>query len=267
MQCAYLTLAVYATWHAGQAAAPTETPRYLPALLYLQGIALPGSALVTLLFWCADRRVPGVLPSPADAHVAGNRTLVLPTMPEAATYAVNYLVHGANLAVMAADCALGSQPFTLRYGFGLFPYGVVYISFTLIYFLAGGKNEWGQPWCYRPIYWGGGNGKAAAGLCFSVLLLLVPALILLSWGCVRLRDAWAAGGAALQSGAALPEDEEPEQGGERLGLLRRDGLLHPLVEGTDDDDEFPSTPPAVPPAGELREFARAEQAPADTDHA
>ena len=53
MQCAYLTLAVYAAWHAGQASAPASPPRYLPSLLYLQGIALPGSALVTLLFWCA----------------------------------------------------------------------------------------------------------------------------------------------------------------------------------------------------------------------
>ncbi len=66
VQCAYLTLAVYATWHAGQASAPAAPPRYLPALLYLQGVALPGSALVTLLFW----------------------TLVLPTWPEAATYTV-----------------------------------------------------------------------------------------------------------------------------------------------------------------------------------
>ena len=54
VQCAYLTLAVYAAWHAGHANAPAAPPRYLPALLYLQGVALPGSALVTLLFWCAD---------------------------------------------------------------------------------------------------------------------------------------------------------------------------------------------------------------------
>ena len=245
MQCAYLTLAVYATWHAGQASAPAAPPRYLPALLYLQGVALPGSALVTLLFW----------------------TLVLPTWPEAATYTVNYLVHGANLAVMAADCALGSQPFPLRYSCGLLPYGAVYITFTVVYYLAGGTNEWGQPWIYAPIYWGGTGAKAGAALCLAVLVLLVPGLILAAWGCVRLRDAWAAGGAALHgAGQAAAEDDEAVHGGsERLGLLRRDGLLHPLVEGAEDDEEeFATTPPAVPPAGELREFARApaEQAPA-----
>ena len=247
VQCAYLTLAVYATWHAGQAAAPTAAPRYLPALLYLQGIALPGSALVTLLFW----------------------TLVLPTWPEAATYTVNYLVHGANLAVMIADCALCSQPFPLRYSFGLFPYGVVYVLFTAVYWAAGGTNEWGQPWIYIPIYWGGSGAKAGAALCVALVLLFVPGLILLCWACVRLRNAWAAGGAALQGGGAAPAEEEsdaPGHGEERLGLLRRDALLHPLVEGNEEaydaEDVFPSTPPTIPPAGELREFARAEQAPA-----
>ena len=53
---------------------PQPLPRYVRALLALQGVALPGSFLVTLLFW----------------------TLVLPTIPEAAQYTVNYLVHGAN---------------------------------------------------------------------------------------------------------------------------------------------------------------------------
>ena len=190
---------------------------------------------------------------------------MLPTWPEAATYTVNYLVHGCNLAVMIADCALCSQPFPLRYSFVLFPYGVVYVVFTAIYWAAGGTNEWGQPWIYIPIYWGGPGAKAGAALCVGLVLILVPGLILLSWAAVRLRSAWAAGDAALQGGAAPSEDEGDEPGHERLGLLRRDALLHPLVEGDEDadaEDVFPSTPPTIPPAGELREFARAEQAPA-----
>ena len=192
---------------------------------------------------------------------------MLPTWPEAATYTVNYLVHGANLAVMIADCALCSQPFPLRYSFGLFPYGIVYVLFTAVYWAAGGTNEWGQPWIYIPIYWGGSGAKAGAALCVCLVLFFVPGLILLSWACVRLRSAWAAGGAALQGGGAASAEEEldePRQGGERLGLLRRDALLHPLVEGAAEDaeDVFPNTPPTIPPAGELREFTRAEQAPA-----
>lgn len=165
---------------------------------------------------------------------------------------------------MAADCALGAQPFPLRYSFGLLPYGVIYISFSVIYYWAGGVNEWGQPWIYAPIYWGGDGAKAGAALCVAVVLFLVPALILAAWGCVRLRDAWAAGGAGLQGGAAAAEDDASPHaaGSERLGLLRRDGLLHPLVEGAEDDEEvFAATPPAVPPAGELREFAPAAAAP------
>lgn len=163
---------------------------------------------------------------------------------------------------MAADCALGAQPFPLRYSFGLLPYGVVYISFSVIYYWCGGVNEWGQPWIYAPIYWGGDGAKVGAALCVVVVLFLVPALILAAWGCVRLRDAWAAGGAGLQGGAAAAEDDVSPHaaGSERLGLLRRDGLLHPLVE-EDDDEVFAATPPAVPPAGELREFAPAAAAP------
>lgn len=201
---------------------------------------------------------------------------MLPTWPEAATYTVNYLVHGANLAVMAADCGLCSQPFPLRFSCGLLPYGVVYILFTAVYWGLGGTNEWGQPWVYKPIYWGGPGAGAGAALCVAVLLLVVPALILLCWACVRLRDAWAAGGAGLRGSAAAPaeafeeedfDDDAPEQGA-RLGLLRRDALLRPLVEGRgDEEDAGAATPPSQPLPGELGELdfaaARATEAPAE----
>ena len=103
-----------------------------------------------------------------------------PTWPEAATYTVNYLVHGANFCVMAADCVLTSQPYPLAYGAALLPYGTVYVLFTVVYYFVGGVNEWGQPWIYIPIYWGSDKAWQGALLCVGLLTTLVPALVFAS---------------------------------------------------------------------------------------
>jgi hypothetical protein len=186
---------------------------------------------------------------------------VYPTWPEAATYTVNYLVHGANFCVMAADCLLSSQPYPLRYGAALAPYGFIYVTFTLIYYAAGGVNEWGQPWIYLPIYWGAKDHGAAKGgaLCLAVLLFVVPGLVLAAWAAARARDDWARDGGGGSSrrrsgGAEGAEEEEGEEGGEgaggggdaaparvrlreRRGDPLRRGLLHPLREEDDDEEE------------------------------
>ncbi len=197
VQCAYLSLAVYATWRATSpshraqdSAAPPA--RLLRALLALQAVAAPGAALVTILFWC----------------------LVYPTWPESAQYAVNYLVHGANLVIALADVAASSQPFLLCYGALLMPYGVLYLTFTLIYYAAGGMNEWGQPWVYRPIYWGAGDAWKGALLSLGLLTLFIPALTLTFWAGVHVRDGAAAARAAR--GGVLGDEE----GDDDVGLMQ-----------------------------------------------
>ena len=207
-------MAVYATWRAGQAAPPglppaaaQPLPRFVRALLALQGVALPGSFLVTLLFW----------------------TLVLPTIPEAAQYTVNYLVHGANAAVMAADVALSAQPFPLYLCGGLLSYGALYIAWTVLYYAAGGLNEWGQPWIYVPIYWGSrASARAGAALCAALLALGAPALILACWAAVRARDAWAAASGNSSGGASNASHAAASAGTPRREALRM-GLL-PLLD-------------------------------------
>jgi hypothetical protein len=156
------------------------------------------------------------------------RLLVYPSWPESATYTVNYLVHGANLVVMIADCSLCAQPFPLRYSSALLPYGAVYITFTVLYYAAGGCNEWGQEWIYLPIWWGGPAAGAGAALCLVLLVFFVPGLILAAWAAVRWREAWAAGGSVRPT--------TPTAGGRRADPMRR-GLLLPLREADEEGEE------------------------------
>ena len=206
MQCSYLTLAAYCTWRAGLASASESSPPHcLHVLLCLQGVAGPGAALVTALFWL----------------------LVYPSFPEAAQYAVNYLVHGFNLVVALADLACSSQPFLLVYGALLAPYGITYILFTVLYYALGGLNEWHQPWMcvrsvhpllvlfvrggpltratctrrYQPIYWGAPDMWKGALLSLGVLVFAIPALVLLFVGVAHTRDA-----------AAMRQEVGEEQG-------------------------------------------------------
>jgi hypothetical protein len=169
VQVSYLCLACWTSWAArpsGEEAAPSGKLR---ALIALQAVATPGAVLVTLLFW----------------------TLVFPTWRESAHYLVNYLVHGVNCAVALTDLLLTRQPFPLAHSAVLLPmYCTTYIAFSIIHYLSGSTNEWGQPWIYRPIYWGAPDAWKGAFLCICLLAFFLPALVLAVWACAWRRDAW-----------------------------------------------------------------------------
>lgn len=82
---------------------------------------MPGSLLVTLLFWC----------------------LVFPYWPDAAKIPVVYLIHGVNFAVMVGDAVVAPMPFRLRHAVLIVAYGITYVSFSFFWWLGGGTNEWG----------------------------------------------------------------------------------------------------------------------------
>jgi len=203
IQCASLSLGLYACWQQAASASPTDAPppAFLRPLLALQAVTLPAAALVTALFWL----------------------LVYPSWPVSATFVVNYFVHGVNLAVALADTWLSCAPLPLAYAALVWPYGCAYLAFTVLYFWAGGLNEWGQPWIYIPIYWGAPDAWKGALLSVAVLTFAVPALIVATWAFGRLRDERAAAAAARGSGEegvellAVEAVEAPaeEEGGEQ----------------------------------------------------
>ena len=93
-----------------------------------------------------------------------------------------------NLLVALADTWLSCVPAPLAYCALLWPYGLSYLLFTLIYWVAGGLNEWGQPWVYIPIYWGAPDAWKGGVLSAAVLLIVVPLLCCGSWAFSRHRD-------------------------------------------------------------------------------
>ena len=169
IQCTSLSLGTYACWrhrNADGALVLPPPPAYLKHLIALQSVTLPAAALVTALFWL----------------------LVYPSWPVSATFVVNYFVHGVNLVVALLDTWLSCAPAPLAYAALLWPYGCAYLIFTLVYFVAGGLNEWGQPWIYIPIYWGAPDAWKGGLLAAAVLLFVVPLLSCAAWAFSRVRD-------------------------------------------------------------------------------
>jgi hypothetical protein len=171
IQCTGLCLGTFACWQ--QAGAPLDAltpppppPPHVKPLLVLQAVTLPAAALVTALFWF----------------------LVYPSWPVSATFVVNYFVHGVNLVVAVLDTWLSCAPYPLAYAALVWPYGVAYTLFTLVYYYFGGLNEWGQPWIYIPIYWGAPDAWKGGLLSAAVLAFALPALIAAAWAFARYRD-------------------------------------------------------------------------------
>lgn len=90
---------------------------------------------------------------------------------------------------MAADWGLSSAPYPYRYAWSsFFVYAVLYVLFTIVYFLSGGKNEYHQRWVYTVLYWGSRSSASSAGFLVGVIVfLIVPALGLLAYCAVFTR--------------------------------------------------------------------------------
>ena len=169
----YLSLAAYGTAVAQRAAPPTpklpdappssqtveHPPWWLPVLWSLHAVALPTSCLVFLLFW--------LLVYPGN-HAAGEQP-------------ITFFVHGLNFAVMVLDATITRAPYQFVYLWTAWlVYAIIYVLFTIIYFLAGGTNEYGMPWIYAVLDWGA-NAQSAGILAGLIVALVVPILGLLAY--------------------------------------------------------------------------------------
>ena len=147
--CAHLTLSVAGTVAARRSLARSgdipPRPWWLPVVWSAQAIALPGSLLVFVLFWCE----PAVACTTDDAKLnlccLGCRALVYPGYRPASSVPINYFVHGANFGAMVVDAVLSNAPYFFLYIWSSWlAFAIIYVLFTIVYFFAGGTDENGN---------------------------------------------------------------------------------------------------------------------------
>ncbi|KAJ7376715.1 hypothetical protein OS493_033340 [Desmophyllum pertusum] len=99
----------------------------------------------------------------------------------------NITKHALNSVFMLIDTCLSSIPVQLFHFLYVLLYFLIYIAFSVFYWLLGGTNNKGQPYIYRLLNYS--EFKATTGVLLAVFLLLVlPVLHLVFFGITKLRD-------------------------------------------------------------------------------
>ena len=153
--CAHLTLSVAGTVAARRSLARSSDipprPWWLPVVWSAQAIALPGSLLVFVLFWCEHAAsmqrsfASTVDAEPPLVRCLCCRALVYPGYRPASSVPINYFVHGANFGAMVVDAVLSNAPYFFFYIWSSWlAFAIIYVLFTIVYFFAGGTDENGN---------------------------------------------------------------------------------------------------------------------------
>jgi len=167
VQVVYLNLAVACTWilrpkgsaispaeGASEASGPDgEMPVYVKVLWGLQGVIVPGSFVVFVLYWA----------------------LVF----SGTVYFISVLVHGVNFIVQMADFLASQQPYLLLHGVYFLGFAVLYLLWSAIHYGTGWGNGEGERYVYSSLDWS--SPGSAAVLSVLILLVVVPGFSLLFW--------------------------------------------------------------------------------------
>jgi hypothetical protein len=126
----------------------------MKATWLLQAIVVNGAFFVFILYW--------LLVAPFKTSPIGP---------------ISYFTHGVNLLVVIADVWASNAPFYLMHGLYYFGYASLYITFSLVYWAAGGTDCKGNPYVYSVLNWD--NFGSAATVACGVLLVFVPIVLTL----------------------------------------------------------------------------------------
>ena len=99
----------------------------------------------------------------------------------------NITRHALNSVFMVIDIWLSAIPFRLFHSIYPFLYLVIYIAFTVIYWLLGGTNTEGDPFIYEALNYNDFD-PIFGGLLVVFLLVVLPILHLILFGITKLRD-------------------------------------------------------------------------------
>lgn len=99
----------------------------------------------------------------------------------------NITKHALNSVFMVIDLFLSSLPIRLYHWVYALLYFVIYIAFSVFYWLAGGTNDKGEPFIYSALNYD--DFSTIFGVLLVVFLLVVlPILHLILFGITKLRD-------------------------------------------------------------------------------
>ena len=99
----------------------------------------------------------------------------------------NITKHALNSVFMVIDTFLSSIPIRLFHWVYALLYLVIYILFSVFYWLAGGTNNQGKPYIYSALNYGDFPTTTAI-LLVVFLLMVLPILHLIYFGLTKLRD-------------------------------------------------------------------------------
>ena len=162
VQCVYLVLACYVTHSlrelvaSGEHGTELEMPLSVKTLWLLQGVLVPGTCLVFLLYW-------GLV---FDGTI---HTFTIPT-------------HGVNFLVQLADLLISSQPYLLLHGLYFFAYCMLFLAWSLIHYATGVGDGKGNRYIYSSLDWS--NVSGTSSLALFILLLVVPLCNCFFWALV-----------------------------------------------------------------------------------
>ena len=99
----------------------------------------------------------------------------------------NITKHALNSVFMVIDTCLSSIPIRLLHSLYVLLYLLIYIAFSVFYWLAGGTNVEGKPYIYAALNYDDFS-PTFGGLLVVFLLLVLPLLHLILFGITKLRD-------------------------------------------------------------------------------
>jgi len=156
VQVTYVVLAALATYQLRPERPDAALPiNILKAVWVLQGICVPATLLVFIMYWC----------------------LVFPFSTK--VYAISFLTHGVNFAIQLLDLVMNQQPYLLMHGLYFALYAALFLLWSVIHYATSIGNGDAEKYIYKALDWG--SPGAAATVVAFILLGCFPLLNCLCW--------------------------------------------------------------------------------------
>ncbi|CAH2102241.1 unnamed protein product [Euphydryas editha] len=138
-------------------------PWYAKTFWVLHNVSVPLAFLITIFYWA----------------VLYNANIL-----EEMNQALDIAMHGVNSLIMFLHHMTSSHPTRFLHLVHPFAFAVIYVFFSIIYYLAGGTDPQGQPFIYPVLHWGE-PGKAIVVVILTMLLLICLHFVTIGLGMAR----------------------------------------------------------------------------------
>ncbi|XP_036320860.1 protein rolling stone [Rhagoletis pomonella] len=135
---------------------PPPTPKLIKFYWLLHGSSLSLALIITTVYWMF-------------LHGKMNKPMRYPVM--------SFITHCLNSVFMLVDFLIVAFPVRIVHALYWMLLPIIYYLFTLVYFLAGGRDEYGHPYVYPILDWTT-PGRAVATFAGVFVLYLIYSIIL-----------------------------------------------------------------------------------------